>query len=214
VPRLQFNIKFHTQYGQELLIMGNTPSLGNLKREAAIPMRYLNKELWQLEIDIPLRGKNTQIQYKYLLKNQDGSLLSEWGNDRIVTLHSANPTCFLYDTWNHAGDFENAFFTTPFQEVLLIKQKSIAKKNTVGSHVFRVKAPLLKGSQQVCLLGNAASLGTWSITQPVLLHKRKNWWEIAVDINAEKFPIQYKYGIWDINLFNLKKAIIDCSQIY
>ena len=158
MPRLQFNIKFRTQYGQELLIMGNTPSLGNLKREAAIPMRYLNKELWQLEIDIPLRGKNTQIQYKYLLKNQDGSLLSEWGNDRSITLHSTNPTCFLYDTWNHAGDFENAFFTTPFQEVLLKKQKSIAKKNTAGSHVFRVKAPLLKGNQQVCLLGNGIIL--------------------------------------------------------
>ena len=197
MPRLHFNIKFRTQYGQELLIMGNTPSLGNLKREAAIPMRYLNEELWQLEIDIPLRGKITQIQYKYLLKNQDGSLLSEWGNDRSITLHSTNPTCFLYDTWNHAGDFENAFFTTPFQEVLLKKQKSIAKKNTAGSHVFRVKAPLLNANQQVCLLGSVAPLGTWSTTQPVLLHKRKNWWEIAVDIHAEKFPVQYKYGIWD-----------------
>ena len=197
MPRLQFNIKFRTQFGQELQVMGNCAVLGQLNQEEAIPMIFLDEETWQLEIEIPLRGKTTQLQYKYVLKNQDGSLRSEWGNDRVITLTSSTSSCVLYDTWNHAGDFENAFFTTPFQEVLLPKRKVVSKKSVTGSHTFRVKAPLLLAHQQVCLLGDVASLHNWSTAAPILLQKKKNWWEIAVELKDEQFPISYKYGVWD-----------------
>lgn len=200
MPRLQFNIKFRTQYGQELLVMGNSPVLGQLKREQAVPMRFLDQETWQLDIDVPLRGKNTQIQYKYLLKNQDGTLLSEWGDDRVILLQPSTSSCILYDTWNHAGDFENAFFTTPFQEVLLTKRKVASKKLASGTHIFRVKAPLIQTNQQICLLGDTQMLGNWSAQKPILLQKKNNWWEVALDLANQQFPISYKYGVWDSEL--------------
>lgn len=153
--------------------MGNCAVLGQLNQEEAIPMIFLDEETWQLEIEIPLRGKTTQLQYKYVLKNQDGSLRSEWGNDRVITLTSSTSSCVLYDTWNHAGDFENAFFTTPFQEVLLPKHKFVSKKSVTGSHTFRVKAPLLLAHQQVCLLGDVASLHNWSTAAPIYYRKRR-----------------------------------------
>lgn len=59
--------------------MGNNSALGLLKQEAAVPMVFLDEDTWQLNIEIPLRGKTTQLQYKYLLKNQDGTLWAEWG---------------------------------------------------------------------------------------------------------------------------------------
>lgn len=198
MPRLQFNIRFRTQYGQQLLIIGNSPALGQLKQENAIPMCFLDQETWQLEVDVPFRGKNTPLHYKYLLKNQDGSFCAEWGNDRVIGLTSSFQTYVLFDTWNHAGDYENAFFTTPFQEVLLLKHKKFSKKTGTGSYIFRVKAPLLQPYQQVCLLGNTQRLHSWSTEQPLLLQKRKNWWEIALELEEELFPISYKYGIWDV----------------
>lgn len=197
MPRLQFNIRFRTQYGQELLVMGNNSALGLLKQEAAVPMVFLDEDTWQLEIEIPLRGKTTQLQYKYLLKNQDGTLWAEWGNDRVISLENSNATIVSYDTWNHAGDFENAFFTTPFQEVLLPKRKGATKRTATGSHIFRVKAPLLQAHHQVCLLGNVEPLHHWSTDQPLLLQKKKNWWEIALDLKDQPFPVFYKYGVWD-----------------
>jgi len=197
VPRLQFNIRFRTQFGQQLLVMGNTPSLGQLKQEEAIPMFFLDQETWQLEVDIPLRGKITQLQYKYVLKNQDGSITTEWGNDRVISLTGSSQSYVVIDTWNHAGDYENAFFTTPFQEVLLSKRKVTPKKTGTGSCVFRIKAPLLQAEQQVCLLGDSPVLNSWSTDQPLLLQKRKNWWEISLDLDEASFPVNYKYGVWN-----------------
>jgi len=178
--------------------MGNSPALGQLQQEKAIPLCFLDQDTWQLEINVPFRGKNTQLHYKYLLKNQDGSICAEWGNDRVIGLTSSFQSYVLWDTWNHAGDFENAFFTTPFQEVLLAKPKKNFKKAGTGPYIFRVKAPLLQPDQQVCLLGNTQQLHQWSTEKPLLLQKRKNWWEISVELGKEPFPISYKYGIWNV----------------
>jgi len=49
-------------------------------------MSYLDAETWQLTIEAPLAGQKTILRYKYLLQNEDSSIISEWGDDRAVTL--------------------------------------------------------------------------------------------------------------------------------
>lgn len=198
MPRLQFNIKFKTDYGQRLLVVGNLPVLGNGVRQNACLMSYYDAETWQLTINAPITGQKTFLKYKYLLQNQDGSIIAEWGDDRVFNLaHSAS--VLFYDTWNHAGDYENAFFTTPFQEVLLPKAKKISRKTkSEGSYLFKVKAPLLSDTRQVCIVGSSAQLGCWDTKQPILLTKKDNWWEILVDVSEDSTSLEYKYGIWDI----------------
>ena len=52
----------------------------------------------------------------------------------------------LVDSWNHAGEYENAFYSDAFNQVLLkqnqTKVKITADKNF--THVFNLKAPLLE----------------------------------------------------------------------
>ena len=115
MPTLQFNIKFKTQYGQRLLVVGNLPALGKGKNATACPMVYLNEDTWQLVLDSPDQIPNAGLKYKYLLENQDGSIITEWGEDRVVEL-STGQSLLLLDTWNHAGDFMNAYFTSLSKE--------------------------------------------------------------------------------------------------
>ena len=120
--KLQFYLRFHTQVGQSLWISGNTEELGNQEPARAVPMEFLNEEFWQFSLELKKKGLGKGIIYKYYLKNEDGELISEWGHDRVIDLYRKElQEIQIVDTWNHAGEYENVFFSLPFTNVLLKK---------------------------------------------------------------------------------------------
>ena len=163
MKKIQFYLRFHTQFGQSLHISGNIDALGNQDPSKAFPLRYLNNEFWHgtLEADA---ANTAHIQYSYFLRNADGTVLEECGHDRIIDISGEGIEEFqVIDTWTHCGDFENAFYTAPFQQVLL-KDHSAAGKTKYAkkfTHIFREKAPLLKKNEVLCLGGSGISLGEW-----------------------------------------------------
>ncbi|WP_290790986.1 4-alpha-glucanotransferase [Flavihumibacter sp. UBA7668] len=189
---IQFYLRFYTTVGQELLISG----LPN--EQAPIRMNWFNNQYWFAQIDLdPSLIEN--FTYYYQLQDIDGKITSEWGRDRQL---QSDLTGFdeiqVVDTWNHAGFYENAFYTAPFQDTLLQhtgKKKSKLPKHF--SHIFRVKAPLLKKNEVVCLSGAGTTLGEWSTEKPILLQAEGTWWTIAMELPKEGFPLQYKYGIYN-----------------
>lgn len=204
---LQFYLRFHTEFGQSILVSGNTDELGNDDESKALPMTYLNGDFWGITIDIKQK-KLVRLQYKYLLRTKEGEIIPEYGNDRSgdtgknFTLPDAQPLNELQflDTWNHAGEFENAFFTAPFQDILLSENatKTKVKPKGTATHIFKIKAPLLQKNEVICLSGGGSSLRNWSTETPYLLRKEENWWVVAVDLSKESFPLAYKYGVFDI----------------
>ena len=203
--KLQFYLRFHTVYGQSLWICGDIEELGNNDRAKALPMEYLNEEFWQSQVEIKRKDLQRNIQYKYFIKNEDGEVVAEWGHDRVINVFRKElQEVQLVDTWNHAGEYENVFFTLPFKNVLL-KSSGSSKKASKGkncTHVFKVKAPLLGKNETVCLLGSGATLGEWSTEKPFLLAKEDDWWVARVNLKDDGFPIAYKYGV-----FNSKEKI-------
>ena len=201
---LQFYLRYHTRYGQSLWVSGNLEELGNGDPARALAMNYLNDEFWTATIDIRKKDIPEKTWYKYYLKNEDGELLAEWGQDRFLDLAAKNTTELqLIDTWNYAGEFENAFFTAPFQRVLLKqprpKSRSGSDKNP--THIFKAKAPLLKKNEVLCLIGSGEKLGDWKTEQPLLMKKEdgdSNWWSIRLDLSGEVLPLAYKYGIYKV----------------
>lgn len=196
---LRFYIRFHTSYGESLWVTGDTEELGMNDPACAIPMEYLNTEFWHVAVGIKKEHwQKKGIRYKYYLKNKEGQLVAEWGDDRVAYPQKGVSVLQFTDTWNHAGEYENVFFTAPFTKVLLHKPASGKQKNSRHTtHVFKVKAPLLGKHQVVCLAGNGADLGDWQSENPVLLQKEGNWWTLAIDLSASTFPLAYKYGIYD-----------------
>lgn len=197
---IQFTLRFHTSFGESLWIYGDVAELGQGDPEKAVLMEYLNDECWQ--INIAIENKHWQkngIRYKYYLKNKDGEWINEWGHDRVVSSALKNTSSIqVIDTWNHAGEYENAFFTAPFNNVLLKDNfpKGKPKVPHRYSHVFKVKAPLLHKHEVICLLGSDDALSNWSEENPILLSKEGDWWIAYVNLSASGFPVAYKYGIY------------------
>lgn len=197
--RFQFYLRFHTEFGQSLWITGNTDELGNNDPEKAVPMEYMNEEFWQCSIESERKDILSPICYKYFLKNEDSELLYEWGKDRVIEIEKEDLREIQFvDTWNHAGEYENVFFSDAFKNVLLKNKnsKSKTKQGKKYTHLFKVKAPLLKKNEMACLIGSGDALKEWTEDNPVILTKEGDWWIKKLDLSGADFPLAYKYGVY------------------
>lgn len=203
--QLTLKLRFKTNYGQNLLVTGNHPLLGNGNIERAVPLQYLNGEFWQVTLAVPhgTAFPKDGVTYNYLLREADGTVTMDGGSDRILSadLLSASDMVIV-DTWNPPGAPENAFYTEPFQKVLLRAHQSTFRAATPRhpTHVFRVKAPLLTKGQTLCLLGSSTALGNWDTHNPILLNRSAEdvcLWN-AVNLSNQPFPLEYKYGVYDV----------------
>ncbi|HEY0356455.1 MAG TPA: 4-alpha-glucanotransferase, partial [Flavisolibacter sp.] len=101
--------------------------------------------------------------------------------------------------WNDESTIENAFFSTPFTEVFFRDHKKIKFKKTDNyTHVFKVKAPLLGQNEAVFITGSAEHLNNWKTEDPILLHRKGDWWTVNLEISPSEFALSYKYGIYNL----------------
>jgi 4-alpha-glucanotransferase len=205
-----FNLKFTTSFGQALFITGNHDLLGNRNIAKALPMQYFNDEFWYANIDLNgVEMKDQNITYNYFLKSLDGTIQYDCGNDKQFNLSKIKTEeLLILDGWNYTGYVENAFYTVPFQNVLLKENRSeitasIPKKYT---HIFQTKTPLLSKDQTLCFVGSSKKLNSWDTSNPILMHRSANeaHYKAFVDLSKEDFPIAYKYGVYD----TIKKEFI------
>jgi len=199
---VQFQLKYHTEFGQNLFIVGDHLLLGNGDIANAIPMQYLNEQAWTATVQLPTTALNQKISYNYVLVNGDGSVVVDWGSDRLLDFQKLSALkVHILDTWNHAGYFENAFYTEPFQQVLLKQNETVAKIKALKSatHIFRVKSPLLNKDEVICLTGSFDAANNWDANEVLCMGKEVEspYFEIQLNLSKEQFPIAYKYGVYN-----------------
>lgn len=197
---LNFYIRFTTRYGQRLYLSGSHSALGNDDFANAIPMQYFNEDFWYVQVTLnDVDDTSLPVEYRYILREQNDNEIAEWGNDRIIDFKKyTSKDITLLDTWNHAGEVENAFFTKPFQDVFFAKHASAkAKSGKMFSHEFKVKAPLLKENEVLFITGSGKTLGDWNTQAPLLMTIEGNWWVARLNLANDNFPIVYKYGVYD-----------------
>ena len=198
---LHFYLRYSTKFGQVIFVSGNTTVLGNDDSTKSFALTYLNDQLWHGSAEVDAKDMDEPVCYRYILKDENGELFTEFGNDRIIELDKTKATKIVaYDTWNYAGEYENAFFTAPFTDVLL-KRKQVketaSKKTAKATHQFKVKAPLLKEDEIICISGSGNLFNDWDKEKILLLSKKENWWTIQLDLSNAVFPVGYKYGIYN-----------------
>lgn len=203
--QLTLKLRFHTQFGQSLFVTGQHPLLGGGDLERALPLAYVNDEFWQVTLTIPNGTVIPEggVVYNYVLRQADGSSTIDWGTDRVLTAGLLEPAdVLIVDSWNAAGFPANAFYTEPFQQVLLRENQTGFTAGAPGqaTHTFKVKAPLLARGQTLCLLGSAHALGSWDTLNPALLNRTpgEDYLSLAINLADELFPLEYKYGVYDL----------------
>ena len=204
LKKIIFQLRFQTQYGQQLFIMGDHALLGNSLLEAAIPLQYFNDEYWNLELELPVNTVlEKSITYHYILRNSDGIFNYDWGNDKTINPKIIqSEELLVIDSWNFAGYFENSFYSDPFKKVLLkanipIVKVTLPKKIT---HTLKVKTPLLPQGQTLCVLGSCTALGDWDTDKPCLMSREADddFYSLSLNLSRNTFPITYKYGVYDV----------------
>lgn len=201
---ITFQLKFHTKFGQSLFITGNHEIFGNKDIAKALPMQYLNEELWTASIDL---DKNTiapeGIVYNYFIKYEDGTVSFDWGTDKVLHTNALKPAeLFIADAWNFAGYYENAFYTEPFKHVLLKNNYTPVKVTApkTVTHIFKVKAPLLAKGQTICISGSVNELGNWEAAKIVLLSRNpeEDFFSVKLNLTDAVLPVIYKYAVYDV----------------
>ncbi len=197
---IHFYLRYHTEMGQSISLHQNLEESGKKITEDTIVMQYLNNEFWHTAIDVE-SGKGLKLTYSYSINNSTGEQIHEGEHNRTINLSKPiTDTIECIDAWNFEGSYENAFFTSPFQKVLLTDRTTQQVKSKVVkdfTHIFKVKAPLLNKNEVLCITGNSPVFGDWKKDEVLLLTKEENWWTLKIKISLENFPIQYKYGIYN-----------------
>jgi 4-alpha-glucanotransferase len=197
---IQFYLRYHTHYGQTLLIFGNNKYLGDNDSSKALSLSYFNEDFWKVAVQFP-DDFDDNIHYKYILKDKDGTEIFDGEENRFLDVSLRKRKNYtIIDTWNAAGDIGNVFFSMAFSKVLLppvTKIKISAPKKI--THEFRVKAPLLQPGETICLCGSTNGLKNWDTQNPVVLLPKNNWFVGQVCLEENEWPATYKYGIYDLN---------------
>ncbi len=199
---VQFYICYSTKFGETLFVSGNTGLLGNDELTGSFPLTYLNEQFWHGQIEIDEKDLFDPLCYKYVLQDKNGDQVTEFGNDRMIDCSRVKASkIVLYDTWDFAGAFENAFLTAPFTDVIF-KNRQV-KKTTIKSHAesvtheFRIKAPGLKENEILCIGGSSEAFHDWDTMQVLWLTENDKCWSIKLDLGKSSFPLSYKYGIYN-----------------
>jgi len=196
--KLHFYLRYQTQFGQKLAIVGNLPSLGNNDPAKAVIMSFFNRDLWHFSVELDAAEIDT-IHYRYVFINENNEIVPEGEKERFLQPLAGDENLVVVDTWNDERAYQNAYFTAPFTDVFFReKSKLKLKKKESFTHEFRVKAPLLSPNEVVCVSGSAAALHSWSSEKPVLMAHRDGWWTVSLQIPSDDFAISYKYGIYNI----------------
>ena len=70
LSKITLQLRFTTQYGQQLLVTGNHELFGNGDIGKALPLQYFNEEFWYANIDVTnVELKDELFTYNYILKS-------------------------------------------------------------------------------------------------------------------------------------------------
>jgi alpha-amylase len=94
---VQANITLHVtaEAGQSLFIVGGVPTLGSWDPAAAVPLTQVDAGTWTGTASLP---GSAIVEFKYIRKNADGSVVWESDPNRTVATPSGGTVSFD-DTW-------------------------------------------------------------------------------------------------------------------
>lgn len=224
--QITLRVQYNTSFGQTLYVCGSPLALGAWDPAQAYEMVFTPGSVWQTSFVVPT-DREGSFEYKYLVKNGDGSCVWESGaNHTLVYNPQRYAVISVSDNW-HAQ--ESAMLTGPFKNIIFARHPRTAEQPCPAfSHVadraepakggdlmLQLRATRISPDHYFCVLGSHPALGSWDEERAVILDDAEfPLWRASVamscgaaddddgkddkDAAQHKFePIRYKYGIYD-----------------
>lgn len=191
---LTFCINYRVEWGQSLCVISDDSVLGWTDTKP-LSLKCFGTDFWTATV--PISDFLKQINYRYAIRLQDGSLIYEDGKNRIVDFLSSDKHIVLHDFWQ-VDDYEKAFHSTAFMKALFLRDKKIKAVQQPANVRFSIDVPQVLPTQGVAVVGNAEELGRWDVNQKLILSdKYFPVWTGAIQANVNDV-IEYKYVIYDL----------------
>ncbi|WIA42683.1 hypothetical protein OEZ86_008641 [Tetradesmus obliquus] len=173
---VKFHVRYKTDWGQEVYLVGNCAALGDWDVLAGVRLAWSPGHIWQGSVELPA---GAHIQYKYVVRNADGSVVRWQEGDNVSLELPGGPAEALAldveDSWN--------------------KSKQVKRILAAGTPVrFNIRLQVEWG-QHLLVVGSCASLGAWNVDNAVrLTWQEGNVWEASVELPAGEL-VEYKYVV-------------------
>lgn len=200
--KITLTIHYQTIPGQQIYISGSSKLFGLWDVSQAQKMTYQGDGFWK--ISVKTSQKTGRIEYKYLMKADSGYEVWEWGSNHFIDIKNEElKELVVDDFWRNPPDEEKALFTSSFSKVIMkpgINREAIQEIQSDQILQFKIEVPRITSGYKVCILGNQDQLGNWDRKNPFILECGDDFplWTGQLNAAELKFPLQYKYGIWDI----------------
>ena len=197
---IHFYIRYKTEFGQTPAIIIHNPATEIDLPVTTVALAYLNDEHWYGTLETNQLSKRETVSYQYVVKEYGRPDRTDHCSSRTINIKKLDEKEInVLDDWQDIPFEKTVFYTEPFLKVFgqqKFKVKDSDSKNP--SHIFEVQCTHLADDKLLCITGSSKKLNSWETDKPLLLKKRKNTWSIKLNLSREDFPIQYKFGVYDL----------------
>ena len=196
--KITFKTNYYTHWGEQIMVVGNIPELGNGIVEEGFPLIYQGEGNWSATLSTETKTFDYQYVVVYMQQYETNR---EWGEMRTFSFQDEDITAIsLTNQWRAKYHPENALYNSAFLNVIFNTKpyKTRKVKKTKQPQVqFQINAPRIETNQRLCILGNIGALGNWGAGRPLLLgNENYPQWTGRISFIAG-MNIEYKYGIYD-----------------
>ncbi|MBC7886006.1 MAG: 4-alpha-glucanotransferase, partial [Saprospiraceae bacterium] len=190
---LHFHLHYKTILGQQIGIeyfMDDDPKMKKLL------FQTFDGQNWTGVMN--LEGKTTIFTYNYIIVDNEGLSLREWGNARIIS-PGENKNVFIEDQWRSRDNENNAFFSSAFTEAIFKRNKKPVKAlkkdkrlTNFNKITFRLHSATIPSHLSFGISGNDPSLGSWT-TALLLNDSHFPICELTIPNEHLNIHLEYKY---------------------
>ena len=157
--KYHFKIQYHTQWGEQLRMVGNIPQLGNDDLTRAVPMITQNGEHWELTVELNDMVLS-DMTYSYLVFKEGQVVRQEFYllKHQLPTSNKAN--IYIEDSWIDKPELA-PLYTSAFTKVWNKRESIENKHHSVTNKNFELT--LIEANiaphETLAISGNTAELG-------------------------------------------------------
>lgn len=193
--KYHFKIQYHTQWGEQLRMVGNIPQLGNDDLTRAVPMITQNGEHWELTVELNDMVLS-DMTYSYLVFKEGQVVRQEFYllKHQLPTSNKAN--IYIEDSWIDKPELA-PLYTSAFTKVWNKRESIENKHHSVTNKNFELT--LIEANiaphETLAICGNTAELGSWNIENALMMDDSDfPKWKAKLNLDKQNL-LEYKYVI-------------------
>ncbi len=200
--KLTFNIDYRTNWGESVFVTGNIAALGGGDYAKALRMTLDGVDKWSVTVEIPDSAE--AFDYRYIVRNDDGSVKEEWGNGNTFRATKGVESCRIFDRWQDQP-LDKPFYSSAFTGCIC-RHPEPAKEVTPldGFTTLCIAAPMVGPGRVLAVAGEGEALGNWEPSKAMRMSDAEfPVWKVNVPSQGLDSDTQYKFLIIDAHTGNL-----------